>query len=187
MDNCTDQLWIDVPSWDRFQHYSDRQPPWIKLYLELLDKPEWLTLTPTAKSLLVTIWLLRARLKGPVEVVILRLYTPIESRTRHFTVALKQLNGAGFIALSASAVLAPEKRREEARAPAPTRVRAGAREGAVKTGNDGGRVWSPGMPPLDTEAEVRRLIHNHVLTEPFELDAYDLAEPVRSELRGLLP
>lgn len=186
MENRADELWIVPLNWSKFQHYSDRTPPWIKLYLELLDKPEWLDLAPTAKAQLTTVWLLRARTQGPVSVVILRLYMPVESATRHFRVGLEQLNHAGFIAMFASKALALEKIREEARARAHTRERPRAREKAATTTSNGPTGWSPNMPPRDREAEARRLIHNHVLTEPFELDAYGFAEPLRSELQALL-
>jgi hypothetical protein len=42
------------------------------------------------------------------------------------------------------------------------------------------------MPPPNTERYVRSLIANHVITEPFELDDFDLTDDLRSELRALL-
>lgn len=32
--------WLRVKNWERFQHYKDRRPPWIKFHVELLDDHE---------------------------------------------------------------------------------------------------------------------------------------------------
>lgn len=177
--------WIAVIGWDKFQHYGDRDPRWIKLYVELLDKPDWLALSPTAKSLLIHIWLLRARLGTPVETRILRLHARVETRSRHFRDALTSLNHAGLIAVCASNVLAQEEeKRRSAHASAHARppARAREREAESKSG------WGPNLPPRDREGEVRRLIANGVITEPFEVDAYAdwLDARVLDELRALL-
>ena len=37
--------WIVIPNWDKFQHYKDRDPVWIKLYLELNSRDDWRRLT----------------------------------------------------------------------------------------------------------------------------------------------
>ncbi len=50
--------YIYVKDWKRFQHYGDRRPPWIKLYLTLLGDDEWLELAPSDRCLLMTVWLL---------------------------------------------------------------------------------------------------------------------------------
>lgn len=47
-----------VKNWGRFQHFKDRRPPWVKLYRELLDDPEWSALSPAASKVLVMCWLL---------------------------------------------------------------------------------------------------------------------------------
>lgn len=50
-----------VRNWDKFQHYKDRNPPWIKLHTELLDNYEFSRLQDASKLLAVCIWLLAAR------------------------------------------------------------------------------------------------------------------------------
>lgn len=47
-----------IPNWDKFQHYNKRRPPWIKLYRDLLDKPEWFQLTGDQVKTLVNLWLI---------------------------------------------------------------------------------------------------------------------------------
>jgi len=50
-----------VKNWEKFQHYKDRNPPWIKLYNELLDKPEFGCLRDASKAHLLAIWMLASR------------------------------------------------------------------------------------------------------------------------------
>jgi hypothetical protein len=47
-----------IKGWRKFQHFKNRRPPWIKLYRDLLDDPEWHNLNPAAAKFLVTLWLL---------------------------------------------------------------------------------------------------------------------------------
>lgn len=54
--------YLQVRNWPRFQHYKDRNPPWIKLYTELQGKWEWVTLPDTAKAHLVGLWMLAAQM-----------------------------------------------------------------------------------------------------------------------------
>ncbi len=49
---------IRVKNWERFQHFSNRRPPWIKLYRELLDDPEWHQVDIKLIRHLVNIWLI---------------------------------------------------------------------------------------------------------------------------------
>src|SRR5262249_51283737 len=50
-----------VKNFERFQHYKDRAPPWIKLYNELLDDYEFSCLQDASKLHLILIWLLASR------------------------------------------------------------------------------------------------------------------------------
>jgi hypothetical protein len=47
-----------IKHWRKFQHFKNRRPPWIKLYRDLLDDPEWHDLDSAAAKFLVTLWLL---------------------------------------------------------------------------------------------------------------------------------
>ena len=53
----TDLGWIEIPNWDRFQHYRDRDPPWIKFYTELLHDPDYLALSGDQRAILHGLWL----------------------------------------------------------------------------------------------------------------------------------
>lgn len=97
------QAWtVRVPKWKEFQHYANREPPWIKLYRSLLDKPEWRRLSGWAAKLLVDVWMLAAQQKNGGSLT-LRL-TDLSYRTRASTSrtarSLLELRGSDLLALS---------------------------------------------------------------------------------------
>lgn len=49
---------VRIPNWSEFQHYKERNPPWIKLHRKILNKREWHTLSGEAAKLLVELWLI---------------------------------------------------------------------------------------------------------------------------------
>ena len=48
---------LAIKNWTKFQHFKDRTPPWVKLYRELLDDPDWHDLDGDSAKLLVNLWL----------------------------------------------------------------------------------------------------------------------------------
>lgn len=50
-----------VRNFEKFQHYKDRSPPWIKLYNETLENYEFGSLNDATKGQLIGIWLLASR------------------------------------------------------------------------------------------------------------------------------
>src|SRR5690625_3706957 len=48
---------IRIRNWSKHQHFKDRTPPWIKLYREILDDPDWHELSGDDAKLLVGLWL----------------------------------------------------------------------------------------------------------------------------------
>ena len=59
-------MWIVIPNWDKFQHYSDRNAPWIKDYVDQLDRDEYLSLSAGTRALLSDVRKLYARRAGQV-------------------------------------------------------------------------------------------------------------------------
>jgi hypothetical protein len=57
---------FSVKNFERFQHYKDRSPPWIKLYNELLDDYEFGLLPDASKFHLIAIWLLASRSENKI-------------------------------------------------------------------------------------------------------------------------
>jgi hypothetical protein len=49
---------VKIKNWSKFQHFKDRRPPWVKLYRDLLDDPDWHELDAEAAKILVSLWLL---------------------------------------------------------------------------------------------------------------------------------
>ncbi len=46
-----------IKNWQKHQHFKDRRPPWVKLYRDLLDDPDWHDLNPEDAKLLIGLWL----------------------------------------------------------------------------------------------------------------------------------
>jgi hypothetical protein len=55
---------FSICNWADKQHYKDRNPPWIKLYNDLLENYEFSLLSDKEKFHLVGIWILASRLKN---------------------------------------------------------------------------------------------------------------------------
>ena len=97
-----DEQWIVVPNWERFQHYKNRNPTWIKLYTELAHDPDWDALTLPQRGMLVTIWIEYASSRGRVSYEKIRRIVGLSFRNA----TLESLNHAGFITFAASKPLA---------------------------------------------------------------------------------
>jgi len=97
-----------VKNFEKFQHYKDRRPPWIKLYTELLDDYEFCHLPDDAKWHLVAIWLLASRYDNRVpydaEWIARKISASLAPKLELLEAAgfIKQINDEG----NASAVLA---------------------------------------------------------------------------------
>lgn len=97
--------WVVVPNWDRFQHYRDRDPRWIKLHRSLASDPDWWDLSGHRRAVLVGIWLEYATTNR-------RLPDDTSTLSRRIGVRVTRpdveaLVAAGFIQISASKPLAP--------------------------------------------------------------------------------
>jgi hypothetical protein len=51
---------IRVMGWEKYQHYKDRNPPWIKLHRELLTSNTWVSLDDAGRVLAIAIMMLAA-------------------------------------------------------------------------------------------------------------------------------
>lgn len=47
-----------IKGWNKFQHFKDRRPPWIKLYRDILEDPDWHELDGDTAKILVSLWLI---------------------------------------------------------------------------------------------------------------------------------
>jgi hypothetical protein len=55
---------IRIKNWEKFQHYKQRDPPWIRLYRALLDDREWYNLDGESAKALVMLWLIASEGNG---------------------------------------------------------------------------------------------------------------------------
>src|SRR5690606_23748228 len=51
------RMTIRIRNWSKHQHFKDRTPPWIKLYRDILDDPDWHAMSGDDAKLLVGLWL----------------------------------------------------------------------------------------------------------------------------------
>ena len=92
--------YLAVPNWDKYQHYRDRSPKWIKLHQTVLDSYEFGCLTDVQKAHVMLIWLLASKLENRIP------HDPAWISTRigaSDTVDVDALIQAGFLAVEHSA------------------------------------------------------------------------------------
>lgn len=58
--------YLKIKNWHEFQHYTDRNPPWIKLHRALLDDYEFSRLQDASKAHLMLIWLFASQNGGKI-------------------------------------------------------------------------------------------------------------------------
>ena len=58
--------YFTVRNWRKFQHYKDRNPPWVKLHFELLSSQDWVMLADASRCLLVACILIASRNDGKI-------------------------------------------------------------------------------------------------------------------------
>ncbi len=109
---------FSVTNFEKFQHYRDRAPPWIKLYHDVLDDYRFARLPDAAKAHLMGIWLLASRTDNKIPLDPEWVGKRIGATA---TVDLDALRDAGFIVFGEGMlagreqVASLEKRREEER------------------------------------------------------------------------
>ena len=97
------ERYIVVRNWERFQHYKDRNPTWIKSHLEALDNEDYMGSSLAVRGLIECIWKLYARHKGVLTVNQTRhLVCTHRGDSRHFRRHIESLCNAGFIEITAS-------------------------------------------------------------------------------------
>ena len=106
-------------NWVKFQHYKDRNPPWIKLHRDLLIDKEFMRLPLASKALAPMLWLLASEdVNGVFEADLDQLEFRLRLTQKELNSGLKPLIDNGFF-LDASTMLAvslqdaiPETERE---------------------------------------------------------------------------
>jgi len=109
-------------NWVKFQHYKDRNPPWIKLHRDLLIDKEFMRLPLASKALAPLLWLLASEsVEGVFDADLDELEFRLRISQKELTEGIKPLIANGFF-LDASTMLAvslqdaiPETERETER------------------------------------------------------------------------
>lgn len=52
---------LKVRNWDKFQHYKDRRPPWIKLHFAILSSKDWVMLSDSERVLAIACMLVASQ------------------------------------------------------------------------------------------------------------------------------
>lgn len=52
---------LKVRNWEKFQHYKDRRPPWIKLHFALLSSKDWVMLSDSERVLAIACMLVASQ------------------------------------------------------------------------------------------------------------------------------
>jgi hypothetical protein len=111
---------ISIKNWEKFQHYSDRDPTWIKLYRDVLTTEAWVLGTDISRLLQIAITLLAARYKNsiPNHFDLIKKVASLDFSEPQFKKALKHLSDENFLEIqclehSASTALAQRYARED--------------------------------------------------------------------------
>lgn len=90
---------IAVCAWGKHQHYKDRDPPWIKLYRDLLSAESWVLGTDDSRLVQIASMLLAARYKNatPLNFALFRKVASIDLSESRFHAAIDHLADTGFL------------------------------------------------------------------------------------------
>lgn len=88
---------ITPKNWQKFQHYKNRKPPWIKLYRDLLDDFDFQCLPDASRALAPLLWLLASEEKtGVIKTTPEKLAYRLRRLEHEIVAALKPLVERGF-------------------------------------------------------------------------------------------
>lgn len=100
--------YLQLRNWRRFQHYRDRRPPWVKLYVELLDDDVMTGLPAPTQLLAIKLLLLAARMDNLIPNDPRRIAGWTLMRRRDVTVGLAQLHRSDYIEVISRAQRLPD-------------------------------------------------------------------------------
>lgn len=139
---------FELRSWSKYQHYKDRNPPWVKLYTAWPDDYEWSCWSDASKLLAVCIVMLAGRVQNRIPLD----PTWIQQRCGLKKLPdLSELFAVGFIQ-EIQALPPPEQNASKALAESlqdasETLALARSRETETETETDRGREGSANAPP----------------------------------------
>ena len=100
-------MFLKPKNWEKFQHYRDRCPPWIKLHRDLLNDRAYMNLPLASKAIAPLLWLLASESKdGSFNAASDELAFRLRIASKDIESGLKPLIDNGFF-VDASTMLAP--------------------------------------------------------------------------------
>ena len=96
---------ICLRGWERFQHYKDRDPPWVKFYRDILTTESWVLGTDVSRLLQVASILLAARYgnKIPARYDLVKKVANLDMNERQYKEALDHLIATNFLEIQSCA------------------------------------------------------------------------------------
>ena len=93
---------ISLAGWETFQHYKDRDPPWIKLYRDILTTESWVLGTDISRLVQVASMLLAVRYKNkiPLNFPLLKKVASLDCTEKQFMEALAHLEAFKFLSIN---------------------------------------------------------------------------------------
>lgn len=90
---------ISLCGWERFQHYKDRDPPWVKFYRDLLTSESWVLGTDSSRLLQVASILLAARYSNqiPARYDLIKRVANLDLSERQYKEAIEHLVSTKFL------------------------------------------------------------------------------------------
>ena len=88
--------YLYIKNWDNYQHYKNRNPPWIKLHAKVLNDRKFTMLPSASRGLLIQLWILASEQEGKVPYDL----DEIRFRLRDDSIKLKDielLRDSGFL------------------------------------------------------------------------------------------
>lgn len=118
-----------VKNWDRFQHYKERHPPWIKLYHSLLDDDGFAELDHFSQLLYFKLLMAASRKDNRIPADASWMATELSLPRRRVQGSVKILLAAGFITTtSASTAASKTASTRDSESASPSRAPAYSRE-----------------------------------------------------------
>lgn len=95
-----------IRGWEKFQHYKDRDPPWIKLYRDLLSSESWVMGTDASRLVQVASMLLAARYHNatPLNFTLFRKVASLDISEDEFNAAVEHLKATNFLEIQEQTV-----------------------------------------------------------------------------------
>jgi hypothetical protein len=109
---------ITPKNWREFQHYKDRNPPWIRLHRGLLDNFEFQCLPVASRALAPMLWLLASdSVDGEIDATAERLAFRLRMSVEEVRDALKPLIDKGFFTVKDAPATKPLAKRKQVAVP----------------------------------------------------------------------